>query len=195
LFAKVRRSKFLPHGGDLSLQTIETLGAKVKEAIQRARAITQVTMAPSAAAAWESAYRELSAERPGLIGAVLGRAEAQVIRLALLYAVLDGSKTIELPRLRAATAVWEFSEESAKQIFGDSLGNPVADTIWAALRGAGTAGKSRAEISDLFGRHQPSNQLREALNLLLRCGKARFETVKQDGPGRATEVWFAVGEA
>ena len=195
LFAKVRRSKFLPHGGDLSLEAIGTLGAKVKEAIQRARAITQVTMAPSAAAAWESAYRELSAERPGLIGAVLGRAEAQVIRVAILYAVLDGSKTIELPHLRAATAVWEFSEESAKQIFGDSLGNPVADTILAALRGAGTAGKSRAEISDLFGRHQTSSQLREALNLLLQCGKARFKTVKGQGPGRSTEVWFAVAGA
>ena len=32
----------------------------------------------------------LSADRPGLLGAILGRAEAQVLRMALIYALLDG---------------------------------------------------------------------------------------------------------
>ena len=34
-------------------------------------------------------YESLS-QGPGLLGAILGRAEAQTVRLALIYALLDG---------------------------------------------------------------------------------------------------------
>ena len=42
--------------------------------------------------------------KPGLLGAILGRAEAQAIRLALVYAPLNGSSEIQLPHLRTAFA-------------------------------------------------------------------------------------------
>ena len=38
-------------------------------------------MTEEAAEAWTAAYAELSAERSGLVGAIVARAEAQVIRL------------------------------------------------------------------------------------------------------------------
>jgi hypothetical protein len=47
-------------------------------------------------------YPSLSAERPGLLGAVTARAEAQCVRLALLYTLLDGKANIEVPHLDAA---------------------------------------------------------------------------------------------
>jgi hypothetical protein len=195
LFLKVKRSKSLPHGGNLDRRTMEALGGKTKEAIANARGIGHVEMNEAAKEMWAKVYEELSGERPGLIGAVLGRAEAQVIRISLIYAVLDNSTVVEVPHLKAGLAVWEFCEESARQIFGDSLGDPVADTILTALRAEGPAGKSRAEISDLFGRHQTSAQLREALNLLLKYRKARPESVQAKGPGRSTEMWFAIDGA
>jgi hypothetical protein len=80
-----------------------------------------------------------------MIGSITGRAEAQVIRIALIYALLDGKPEIELVHLKAAIAVWDFCDESARQTFGDSLGDPIADTILVALRKAGTAGRSRVE--------------------------------------------------
>ena len=40
---------------------------------------------------WEEVYPELSDGQPGLVGDVTSRAEAQVLRLAALYAVLDFS--------------------------------------------------------------------------------------------------------
>jgi hypothetical protein len=192
LFAKVRRSKQLPHGGHLNEADLVRLGEQVKTAIEKANKIGRVTMTDAAAAAWAIAYRDLGAGREGMLGEVIARAAPQVIRIALIYAVLDNSTVIDLPHLRAGLAVWEFCEESAIQIFGDSLGDPVADTILAALKAVGSAGKSRTEISGLFGRHQTSEQIREALNLLLKYRKARSESVERDGPGRSTEVWFAV---
>jgi hypothetical protein len=70
-----------------------------------------------------------------LLGAICGRAEAQTVRLALIYAVLDGSDgVIKLPHLKAALALWRYYEASVLYVFGDSLGDPIADTILAALR-------------------------------------------------------------
>jgi hypothetical protein len=89
---------------------------------------------------WSAAYPELSAERPGLVGAVIARAEAQVVRIALIFALLDRRDAIALEHLEAAMAVWAYCEASALRIFGDSLGDPVADDILRAIRQSGDNG-------------------------------------------------------
>jgi hypothetical protein len=63
-----------------------------------------------------------------LLGAVK-RAEAQVMRLGLVYAVLDRSPWIRYEHLRAALAIWDYVRASAKHVFGASLANPRADEI------------------------------------------------------------------
>ena len=80
---------------------------------------------------------------PGLLGAITDRAEAQTIRLALVYALLDQAPQIDVVHIEAALALWHFCEASARYIFGDLVGDPIADTILRALRAAGAAGLSR----------------------------------------------------
>jgi hypothetical protein len=192
-FGKVRRSKLLPHGGHLDDQALDHLGTEVATALGKARTLGRLTMTPRAKAEWEAVYPTLSAERPGLLGAILGRAEAQVIRLAVIYAALDNSSNIDVPHLEAALAVWDFSEESARQIFGDLVGDNTADTIQDALRAASPAGMTRTEISALFQRHATSSQISSALDLLRRLGRARPRLTLS---GRhKIETWFAVGGA
>ena len=190
LFCLTRRSKLLPHGGHADQQAMAELGEKLKEAVAFARAVGRVTMTDRAATAWVAVYPELSAERAGLLGAVTARAEAQTIRLALVYALLDRQDTIDTAHLNAALAVWGYCDESAALIFGDSLGEQVADDILVALR-RGPAGMTRTEIHNLSGRHRTSDQTSAALALLLKLGRVRFET-RQTG-GRPVETWFASG--
>lgn len=190
LFAKVRRARSLPHGGDLGLQTIKELGEKTGAALVNARRIQRVLMTPAARTKWEHVYGPLSEGQPGLIGAIIGRAEAQAIRLALLYALLDGRDHIDVVHLEAALAVWEFCSTSARQIFGDSLGSPVADAILKALKAAASAGMSRTDISNLFGHNQSAGQIQFALDLLSERGKAVRNRVPTGG--RPIEMWFAV---
>jgi len=187
-FFCVRRSKFLPEGGALDEAELVRLGARTKEVVEFARMTGRVAMSPEAKAIWRKAYRELSAERPGLLGAVVARAEAQVIRLALIYALLDCSPQIDTVHLEAAMAVWAYAEESAVRIFGDSLGDPVADEILVALRRSG--GMTRTEINNLSGRHRSADQISIALQLLFKTGRAKFET-KPTG-GRPLETWSAI---
>jgi len=193
VFLCVRRSKLLPHGGSLDGATIHELGERTKTTLGRARGIGRVTMMSEARKAWEKIYETVSEAQPGLLGAVTARAEAQVVRLALLYALIDGKAEIGLEHLKAAVAFWEYAEASARRVFGDMLGDPTADTILEALKGAGQAGMTRTEISALFGRNRSAAQIDRALAYLVQQGKA---TLKKAGPsaqgGRPAERWFAI---
>jgi hypothetical protein len=82
LFACVRRARLLPYGGDLDESAVRELAMRTRERITLAREVSRVTMGADAREVWEQAYRALSQGRPGLLGAIMGRAEAQTIRLA-----------------------------------------------------------------------------------------------------------------
>jgi hypothetical protein len=89
LFACVRRSKLLPFGSpdtDLS-----AFAARTREVVHAARTIERVMWTPGGAAMWEEIYADLSKDTPGMLGAITARAEAQTVRLAMIYALLDRS--------------------------------------------------------------------------------------------------------
>jgi hypothetical protein len=144
----------------------------------------------SARELWLEVYPELSEGKPGMFGAVTGRAEAQVMRLACLYALLDCSMTIRKPHLEAALELWRYAEDSAKFIFGDAMGDPTADAILGALREAGEAGMTRTQISDLLKRHASRAAIGTALTSLAEAGRAYFR--KEQTEGRPVERWFAL---
>ena len=77
-----------------------------------------------------------SADQPGLFGSVTARAESQAVRLAMIYALLDGKTVICPLHMNAALALWRYCEASAEHIFGDATGDPVTDEIIRALRAA-----------------------------------------------------------
>jgi hypothetical protein len=187
LWLMVRRSKELPFGGEW--KTPGALVRRLDAAVRFARTPRVVKWGESARDQWAEVYGPLSEGRPGLFGAVTGRAEAQTLRLATLYAAMDQSASIERKHLEAALALWDYAEESARYIFGDATGDPVADAILQALRNAGDRGLTRTEIRDLFKRHQGAERINAALGELLRLGRVGRET-EQTG-GRPTERWVA----
>jgi hypothetical protein len=189
LFGCVRRANVLPFGGMLDEETICALGMRLRAAIEAARNITRVTMTASACKAWREVYPSLSEGEPGLLGAIIGRAEAQVIRLALIYALLDGCAEIDKLHLEAGLAVWEFCESSARYIFGDTLGDPIADEILRALRQAGDSGMTRTQLRDLFGRNRSGDRIELALATLARYGKAK--PITRNTGGRPAELWVS----
>jgi hypothetical protein len=152
LLVMVRRERFLPFRGDLSDDDIRRLGERTAEAVKAARYDVRVTMSDAAKTHWVRVYRELSEGQAGLLGAITARAAPQVARLALIYALLDSVKIIDLPHLKAALAVWNYCEQSANYIFGDTVGDPTADDTLRAIRQAGNTGLSQSYIlRDLFG--------------------------------------------
>jgi hypothetical protein len=189
LFPLVKRSKELPFGGELTDSEIQALGEMLGNISAGLPAQRQVTMTDDARKLWAAKYHDLSEGKPGLLGAVTARAEAQVVRLAMLYALLDKKLEIDQWHLEAGLEVWRYCEASAAHIFGQSLGDPVADEILAAIRMAGDAGLSRTAMRDMFGRHKTKDQIGAALGTLLKMGLAIG--VLEETAGRPAELWRA----
>jgi hypothetical protein len=181
----------LPFGGNLTDSEILHLGERLKGIIDKAKPIGRMNMSDNARAKWAAIYHDLSAPQPGLLGAVVARGEAQTVRLALIYALLDGAEEIGLPHLEAALAVWEYCEASAIHIFGRAVGDPVADEILRALQQAGADGMTRTEIRDLFSRNKSSDRIDMALQLLRTMGRAKPAGGTGGTGGRPVEVWLA----
>ena len=193
LWFSVRRSKSLPEGGDLKQEDLTPLIKHLKEAVDFGQTFSQIqeqiSFDEGASRLWHAVYPDLSRGKPGLLGAMIARAEAQVIRLGCIYALLDISLEIRVEHLKAALAVWDYCEASCRYIFGDKLGDPAADGLLKALHGSGPEGMTRTEINKLFKGHRLSNEIGRALHLLESLGLARQET--QETRGRSVEVWFA----
>ncbi len=187
----VKRSKVLPFGGEWSKVDTAPLVKKLSAALDFGKSAGEITWGKSARGTWEAVYEPLSEGKPGLFGAATSRAEAQAVRLALIYAVMDRSKTIEAEHIEAALALWDYAEASARHIFGDATGDPVADQIIEAIEAAGEDGMTRTEIRDHFKRHKNADRINQALGLLLKAGRVRRR--KKDTGGRPVEIWLLVG--
>jgi len=187
----LRRSKCLPDDEDrvCNHATLSALTEKLRRAVAFARTVEEMKRDHEAREDWRDVYSGLSAPKPGLLGAVVSRAEAQVMRLAMIYALLDLSSAIGRRHLEAGLALWQYSEESAKFIFGDALGDPTADSILNALR-RNPLGLTRTEISNLFQRNKPAGEVERALGALAQIGAAR--SVRDESGGRPSERWLAV---
>ena len=192
LFCLVKRARLLPHGGNLSPDAFDWVAKEIADAVTFARTCGRVTMTDAAAVAWGAAYGNLSADRPGLFGAATARAEAQTIRLALIYALLDSRDVIDTAHLNAAMAVWNYCDDSAAIIFGNAIGDPVADAIIEALEQTPN-GMNRWDISNYLGRNRASDEITAALSLLRRLNRADCRMVPAAGGGkRPAERWFAI---
>jgi hypothetical protein len=190
LFCCVKRSKYLPFGGNLDASTLNALKEEINAAFMRVYLCEkEIPFDEEAKELWDKGglYHELTEGRPGLLGTICGRAEAQTRRLAVLYAVLDGSDVVKLVHLRAALALWKYCEDSVRYIFGDNLGEPFADALLQALRNSN--GLSRTAIRDLFKRNQSSEKIDSALASLEKYGLARRETQSTGNRGPRAEVW------
>ena len=190
LFVCVKRSKCLPEPTQPDPKLVSVLAGRLREAINFAHAQREVVRDEQARVRWAEAYPKLSAGLPGLLGAITSRAEAQVLRLSLTYALLDCSPVVRREHLDAGLAVWAYCERSAAFLFGDATGNPLADKLLAMLVDVGGAGLSLSQIRDEVGGRVPAEKIDAALELLREHRRARVEV--QPTGGRPATRWFAV---
>ena len=169
---------------------LQQLASRVAHSLELATNCGKCGWLPNANPLWAREYARLSKGKPGLSGAMSARAEAQTLRLALIYAVLDGCNNIGVSHLEAALEVWRYCQDSVDYCFGAASGNSVADSILSMLRSM-PEGANQTQISNHFGRNKSSKELNGALETLMAAGHVRVE--KRSGEsGRAAHVWFAI---
>lgn len=191
LWVCVGRSKELPDGGNLRDEDLEPIRVHLPEVLRFAVTAGKFDRNAEARKLWHQVYTRLTGDRFGLLGSMTARAEAQVMRLSVLYAMLDMSTEVKVEHLKAALAVWDYCERSAKYVFGNSLGNATADALLAALRQAADVGLTRTEmLKGVFHKNKSAGDIAEALRLLHDNSLAYRKDDPAPEVGRATERWF-----
>lgn len=188
----VQRSKLLPEGGNIASVDFSSINRRLSEAIAWAACDVRIHKGSDAREIWRAVYPTLSEGHPGLVGATISRSEAQVLRLACLYALLDCSDVISRDHLLAALALWDYSEQSVRFVFGHAVGDPTSDRILEFLQ-AQSGGMTRTQISDALGRHVKSAAIDNALARLAQQGLVDQST--EETNGRPAERWLLVGAA
>ena len=193
LWCCARNDKELPFGSvEPDGQVYGSIIARLKDALAKARTIRQVGWAEETKPLWKVTYSALRAGREtGELGSILARADVQIIRMAMIYALLDSSPFIRPAHLRAALAVWRYCEASARYIFGNEA-LPIGATPSLEQRLLKTMGRTKEEMSrsqlyDAFARNIKADALAAALEKLINSGQVTARTVQ--GEGRPKHVY------
>jgi hypothetical protein len=183
-----RRVRLLPEGGHPDPPAASALQPTLTRNLHAAQAAGRIALDPQARTLWHQAYPDLSAPRPGLAGALLARAEAHTIRLALLYALADGARAITRAHLEAALALYDYAARSAGYALESTSGNPLAEQIHTALQRS-PDGLTRTQLRDLFQRNLAVAEIAQALATLAHTGRAARQRTLTGG--RPAELWTA----
>lgn len=190
LFVASKRQRQLPFGGDVPDAVLTRLADATTRAIKASEFCDEMLFSDGARQVWPGMYDRLQGDEqaPGITGALLGRATAQVRRLAMIFALLDQAHEVATAHLGAAMEVWRYSRETVAMVFGTSTGNRVADRILGELQGTPTI--DRSEMHALFDRHVSAADIDAGLAVL---HKMRLATGKRiPTGGRPREVWQAI---
>ena len=190
MFVGAKQSVWLPDGAGMDLDAEAVIVEKVRKSIAWAREHEAIVMRrdADASALWGKLYKELGDVGDTMVGSITSRAQAQVLRLGVVYALLDCSDVVRVEHLRAALDLWRYCEQTAYLLFGGKSGNSIRDRIVNAIRESGDAGLTRSTINDALSGHVKSHQIHELLTDLEQSGVAY--AVKEKTEGRPLTRWY-----
>lgn len=193
LWVHARRSKKLPEGGYFHETDVAPFVRRLREAAGFARTVGEMKRDVGATALWREIYNDLDDEEAeGQVAAILSRAEAQIMRLACIYALLDRSAVVSRVHLEAAKAVWDYCDASARFIFGGNVVSQKAQKLLNWLHEFGEAGLDKTQMYAKFGKHIKRDEL-DALLKELNDAELGYPEILPTG-GRNEEHWYAVEE-
>jgi hypothetical protein len=163
----VRRPKQVAIPEGMSDTTVTQLASEVCEILNAAAVRDRVQWSEQAKTLWRRMYSEITAEEPGPFGAVTARAEAQIQRLALLYALIDMAPEIDTRHFMAAAAVWEYARDSARLLFEGAAEDPNVAKIRDMLTGGAL---TQSQINVNFSGHLKGAQLKQLLEEMQAAG-------------------------
>jgi len=180
LFVLATRARLLANPGRAPSDSVAALVGVVRETVERAKSVGEMTRTPACIEYWEQVYPHLSREHPGLAGELLARSEAHVLRLSALYALLAQKDTVDTEHLAAALAFWDLVERSVYEIFAGRTGSKEADKILEFMLPGQMM--SLTEIrNNTFSNHVSGRKFTDAIQLLEELGEVSIESETTGG--------------
>ncbi|HCD09090.1 MAG TPA: hypothetical protein DEQ01_01705, partial [Thermoanaerobacter sp.] len=185
----VRRSKLLPEGPVVPDAVYNEIIQKLVDVFKWVKENKgEIYRDDEATEFWKVVYPMLTEGKDGTIGAITSRAEAQVLRLSLLYAILDKSKVIKRRHIESAIAIWQRSEQSVEFVFGDKTGDTIQDSIMEALK---QKPMTQTEIyRNVFNSNVQATKIKEALQKL--SAKGKVTCIVEQTKTKPKKIWVTV---
>jgi hypothetical protein len=180
-----KRSKCLPEGKPVPRDTMQKLQRKIHSCVQFGQRVGELSRDAEAKKLWEDFYR-YTWEHPqeGFLGAILARAEAQVLRLSIIYALLDKSSIIKKVHLEAALAFWNYAKASSQYLFMGKSNNPLDNKIINILEDCADYKTTRTSISNALANAYLAKDLDTAYQRLKEMGIIEEVRGEKSGTGR-----------
>ncbi|GAA0509679.1 hypothetical protein [Saccharopolyspora thermophila] len=148
-----RRARLLPEGGNLPHDLVGEIADQLADRIRKLSRLAEVPFTPAAREAWVPIYEDLSRPRPdGPVAALLARSRPMVLRIALVYALIDGSTAVDAEHLHAARALWAYAEASIHWLYGQLDDQEQVEALLEWLAAAGEAGRSKSDVTNLYAK-------------------------------------------
>lgn len=174
-------------GKRLDTSALERLAAELRGCVSRAQRIGEVDLDDEAEKLWNiELYPELSAGSDVLSARQFTeRSAAYCLRLASLYAAMDGRSLVNSDELQAAAALVRYSRETAEFIMAGIVVDPKIAKALRLLKLAPTRSLSRTELSrQVFGANSDKDELDEFVKELLATGEVSEVKVPTAGRSR-----------
>jgi hypothetical protein len=121
LYCCSRRSKEIHDTDDAALPDaiLTVFASRFKNSVLRARALSGRArwFGPEASELFKATCKTLP-RNDGTLGKLTQRDRPYILRLALTYALLDGTLEVNVDHVKAAAAIWDYSYQSALWMFG-----------------------------------------------------------------------------
>lgn len=195
LYVDVELAHLLPNPPSLDPAWRDQHGAALAERVAVARDRTRLHRTRAAEVQWERVYPDLRRISPLLRDQILGRGASHVMRLACLYALLDGVDAVDEPHLHAALELWRYAAETIRLAFTTTTGNKDADHFYTVLCETVEPGRwiSRTGLRDVLGHHFDGPRLSHGLRVLAEHGLAESKKARSPGASKLTEFWRPLG--
>jgi len=183
LWVYVKRSKELPWPEKTPELELFDIQSGLADAYNRG----EITWSQDGKARWFEVYHALSTPPSGSLGAITSRGPALVLRLAMIYCLVDGCKNITREHLEAALAIWDYSYRSAEFIFGSGFEHQETGKVFRALR-VNPDGLSKTILGEMaFKGHPDAKKLDTALVELQQLGRIVKE--QKETAGRPSLIY------
>jgi hypothetical protein len=185
----VKSDKIMPRPQPIPDKVFTHLEKKLKDIheLGSAKKPLNVPLDDDAQARWETLYEQLREDLPGFAGAMIARRSSMVLRIALIYAVLDSPRApiIRVVHLEAAMAVWGYCEASAMALFHGTSADTLCDKVLRLL-------SNGPMTRDDFNKHLSVKQKSEIARVLSKLEQQKLikrSQVKHNGAGRPATLW------
>jgi hypothetical protein len=190
LWVLARRAKRVSRPTRIPESIFAPIQSTVWQRLNYAHKMGEMTLSGDFWDVFDSEYDRLSDDRPGMAGAITARAEAQVVRLSMVYAIAAGTRTVGAEHIQSALAFWNYSQASAEYIFADQTGGGKIDSTIKALIEGAHDGLSLTDIHKATGNNHKAGDLKASIQRLVDAGFVVSSSIRGPEDRKSRTVFF-----